>query len=96
MPFQPNAMTEELDALGQIGNPSLFFLKFETCGLVQIIGKSGLFVLGLLASACHQDHKIIGLTDREEYGDPRRRSVISASRAAVTPSEVRCARVLWR
>ena len=63
-------MTEELDALGQIGNPSLLFRKFETCALVQIIGKSGLFVLGLLASACHQDHKIIGITDREEYGDP--------------------------
>jgi hypothetical protein len=70
MPFQPYSMTEELDAFGQIGNPGLLSRKFETCALVQVVGKSGLFVLGLLASARHQDHKIIGITDREEHGDP--------------------------
>jgi hypothetical protein len=71
VPLVAHPLTEELEALSQIGDSRLLDRQLQLHSLLQIFRKLSLFLLGLLTCTCYENHEVIGISNREEHRPSR-------------------------
>src|SRR5277367_5122515 len=71
MPLVAHPLTEELEALSQIGDSRLLDRQLQLHSLLKISRKLSLFLLGLLTCTCYENHEVIGISNREEHRPSR-------------------------